>query len=370
MIRIGALVAVLWAVLAAFILIPGHSYAADVAGAEALAGEALRKAAEDAEKDRAAGQEEPTGAETRGATGFKPAKASKPPKNSSGAAPDDKASKSVPIEAKVGYELLGIRNVNPLSGEFEAIFNLSFTCSADCEPSGFLLENGRIVNAAPVVKTPRRKVFLVRSQVLFDVETKTIPFDKQRLEVFLRAEEPGIRYVLDEDATPTKLSLSVMDWKPDTTLLVEKQDVQSTPGEPEPFRYKLGLDVHRTGIWSFLRFMLPSLALMTSAFLVLILPDDFKTKLGMGLAAFIGLIFLQLSVGGRVPVRDELPFWDKYLLVSYATVAGIVGFQLFDNWLKEKEKADLREKFIKASKYAFPAFWLGGELIIAGMTFF
>ena len=116
--------------------------------------------------------------------------------------------------------------------------------------------------------------------------------------------------------------------------------------------------------------MLPSLALMTSAFLVLILPDDFKTKLGMGLAAFIGLIFLQLSVGGRVPVRDELPFWDKYLLISYATVAGIVGFQLLDNYLKEQEKLDLRDKLNKASKYAFPAFWLGGELIIAGFTFF
>ncbi len=281
---------------------------------------------------------------------------------------ESKPLESRPVDAKVGFELLSIRNVNILAGEFEATFNLSFNCSAECEPSGFMLENGRILSAVPVVNQPGRKLYFVRSQNMFDVATRKIPFDEQTLEIRLRTENAGIRYSLDRLATPVDLDLSVVDWAAGKTLQVSHESSAALPGEASSFRSTYRLTVHRPAIWSLLRFMLPALALMVSAFLVLILPDDFKSRLGMSLAAFIGLIFLQLSVGGRVPVRDGLPLWDKYLLISYVAVALVILYLFLDNALKEKELTRIRERVTFYMRALLPASWAVLQSIVAIAT--
>ncbi|GEM_PF-5551596 len=263
-----------------------------------------------------------------------------------------------PIDAKVGFELLGIRNINMLSGEYEALFNLSFKTSAPCEPAGFLIENGRIQSAVPVLKEPDHKVYRVRAQLTFDVDTRKIPFENQDLAIQLRAEDPGIRYEMDPDATPTSLNLSVVDWVPGTQLAVTPMDTSKIDGKNRAFRYQYGVSVHRSVAWSILRFMLPALALTSSAFLVLVLPDDFKSRLGMALAAFIGTVFLQLSVGGRVPIRGGLPFWDKYQVISYITISIVIAYLFIDNALKEKDLTEKRARLTGYVRALLPTAWL------------
>ena len=119
-----------------------------------------------------------------------------------GAAPETRDA-AAPIETKVGFELLGIRNINMLSGEYEAVFNLSFKAPVPVKPEGFLLENGRIQSAVPIVNTPTRKIYQVHGRLNFEVETARIPFDSQKLDIVIQASDPGLRYVMDPEATPT-----------------------------------------------------------------------------------------------------------------------------------------------------------------------
>ncbi|MBM3266360.1 MAG: hypothetical protein FJZ01_01825 [Candidatus Sericytochromatia bacterium] len=274
-----------------------------------------------------------------------------------------------PVKAKVAFELLGIRNVNPLAGQFEADFNLSFKCSGPCEPAEFLLENGRISSAVPVVKEPANKVYLVRAQLIFDVETQRIPFDRQRLLIQLRTEDPAIEYEFDPNETPVDLKLSVVDWVPGKKLDAAPTTTTLGAGDGSAFRYTFGVTVERSVLWSVLRFMLPALALVFSGFLVLVLPSDFKAQLGMALASFIGQIFLQLSLGGRVPVRDTtLPYWDQYLVISYAAIGAVIVYLFVDNALKEKELEEIRKKVTYWVKALVPSTWLALQLLVAITT--
>jgi hypothetical protein len=284
-----------------------------------------------------------------------------------GAAPETRDAVA-PIETKVGFDLLTIRNINMLTGEYEAIFNLSFKAATPFKPEGFLLENGRIQSAVPIVNTPTRKVYQVHGRLNFDVETAKIPFDRQQLDIVLQASDPGLRYVMDPDATPTDLKLSIVDWTAKKTLSVAP--MPAVGQEPsDVFRYRYGVTVDHAMQWSILRFMLPALTLMGSAFLVLVLPDDFKSRLGAALAAFIGTVFLQLSVGGRVPVRDVMTYWDKYQILSYLTIAVLIGYLFYDNALKEKELADLRMRLTKSVRVILPTAWLVVMIAIAVTTF-
>lgn len=284
-----------------------------------------------------------------------------------GAAPETRDA-AAPIETKVGFELLSIRNINMLSGEYEAIFNLSFKAPVPFKPEGFLLENGRIQSAVPIVNTPTRKVYQVHGRLNFEVETARIPFDSQKLDIVLQASDPGLRYVMDPEATPTTVKLSIVDWTAKPTLKVAP--MPSVSDEPsDVFRYRYGIDVHHAMQWSLLRFMLPALTLMGSAFLVLILPDDFKSRLGSALAAFIGTVFLQLSVGGRVPVRDVVTYWDKYQILSYLTIAVLIAYLFYDNALKEKELTDRRTLLTKVVRLVLPAAWLVIMGVITVTTF-
>ncbi|MNK71790.1 hypothetical protein D3C87_912510 [compost metagenome] len=284
-----------------------------------------------------------------------------------GAAPET-GDAVAPIETKVGFELLSIRNVNMLSGEYEAIFNLSFKAPVPFKPEGFMLENGRIQSAVPIVNTPTRKVYQVHGRLNFEVQTARIPFDSQKLDIVIQASDPSLRYVMDPETTPTALKLSIVDWTAKNTLSVAPMP----PVGDEPsdvFRYRYGVDVYHAMQWSILRFMLPALTLMGSAFLVLILPDDFKSRLGSALAAFIGTVFLQLSVGGRVPVRDVVTYWDKYQILSYLTIAVLIGYLFYDNALKEKELTDRRTRLTKAVRIVLPAVWLIAMVTITLTTF-
>jgi hypothetical protein len=273
-------------------------------------------------------------------------------------AADGKPSDGQPITAKVGFQLTDIRNVNMLSGDYDAYFNLIFRTSAPCEPAGFQLENGRIQSAVPLVSEPTYKVYRIRAQLTFDVDTRKIPFDRQDLAIMLRASDPGIRYVMDPEATPTQLKLNIIDWVPSKQLTVTPIEAVTSDANLAPFRYQYQLTLHRSGLWSVLRFMLPAFALTGSAFLVLVLPDDFKSRLGSALAAFIGQVFLQLSVGGRVPVRDGLPFWDKYQLTSYVTIILVIMYLFYDNALKERELVDQRKRLTTFVRAFLPTAWI------------
>ncbi|HYG58388.1 MAG TPA: hypothetical protein VD902_10045 [Symbiobacteriaceae bacterium] len=279
------------------------------------------------------------------------------------------AAEEVPVTAKVGFELQSIRKVNVLTGDFEADFHLSFACSAKCQPGGFLLENGRIVNAVPVVDSPAQKVYLVRAQLSADIDTRKFPFDQQALTITLRAPDDSIHYELDPAATPTNLNVDAAEWRPGNQIQI-LPGAGLKDGAPSVFRYTFGLTINRPLLESILRYMLPALALMFSAMLVLFLdPDDFKTKLGMALSSFIGQIFLQISIGGRIPVREYLTYWDKYLIISYLTVSLIILYVWWDNALKIRERKEIRGRLISVSKVLFPVGWGALQVLTAISTF-
>ncbi len=280
------------------------------------------------------------------------------------------AAEQAPVDAKVGFQLQSIRKVNILTGDFEADFQLSFTCSAECQPGGFLLDNGRIMSAVPIVDSPTQKVFMIRAQLSGDIDTRRFPFDRQKIYIQLRAAQAGIRYELDPLATPKELSVTAAEWIPGNQMEIIPGATLTADGETPVFRYTFGFTLSRPILESILRYMLPALALMFSAFLVLMLdPDDFKTKLGMALSSFIGQIFLQVSIGGRIPVRDYLTFWDKYLIISYITVGLIVLYVLMDNSLKLRERTALRQRLIALTKVAIPATWAALQAFMAITTF-
>jgi hypothetical protein len=111
--------------------------------------------------------------------------------------------------------------------------------------------------------------------------------------------------------------------------------------------------------------MLPALALMFSALLVLVLPQDFKAKLGMVMAAFVGTIFLQLSIGGRVPVLEILTYWDLHLMISYVAIALLIAQVFLDSSLEEKGALVARKQLLFWSRIVIPTSWLAAQAILA-----
>ncbi|HVL06229.1 MAG TPA: hypothetical protein VM388_09575 [Acidimicrobiales bacterium] len=276
-----------------------------------------------------------------------------------------------PIEVGVSIYLMSLGKPDLSAGTYTADFYLIMSCEVECDPSGFELRNGKITSVDAQDESPTRRVFRVNANLTAPLVLSRYPFDRHTLSIEIedRLRPLSQLVYVPKDKNGIDPHVQVPGWELHTDSVRTSTGVHNYPVFDPPdddySLYKYDIEIGRARLASFMKVVLPALAIMATAMLGLMLkPDKALSRMGIHTGALTAAILLHLNITAGIPPTGYLVDADKFMVANYAGVVAAVLSTVYIMMRYDKGADDRATRAYRISFFAVPATWLLGQLIV------
>ncbi len=251
-----------------------------------------------------------------------------------------------PQEARVGFYLMNLYDLNMDEHSFYADFYVWFKWRGDIDPTNIEFVNsiekwsmdnaGFDGDSTPVVLKDgtKYKIFRKEGRFFHSFSLNRFPLDRHALDIQIENPEhpaSSLIYLPDTNAALIRNTLNLVGWESKgCTLVTETHDYGTNFGNPEENaqRYSnLSFNVALARPFSYflLKMLLPLLVVMLVGIGALLLhPEHIDTRSSLPIGALLTAVFLQQSYSDALPDTGYMVLMDKIYLLSYALISVVL----------------------------------------------
>jgi hypothetical protein len=275
-------------------------------------------------------------------------------------------------QVRVGVYLISVRELDLTKGTYIMDFYLNFECDEPCDPSGFQIMNGQILetDAAPGYDTYHNYhviANLYSNFILWDY-----PFDRHWLNLILEdrsLDTSQLVYVADPDLSGVDAYVSLAGWQipPFFDSYVYTHEY---PMFTDYSDYNFSLPIVRPALASFWKGIFASIVIgIVGPLSLLMQPEQISERLALSTSALVGAILYHLTLTSGIPSTGYLTYADKFMLVLYLVLGATLAVTVSQMMLIQAKKETFVHKLHAISRWLVPAAWVVLIIFITVSTY-
>lgn len=275
-----------------------------------------------------------------------------------------------PARVQVGVYLLSVGKLDISAGSYYMDFHLIFHCDRPCQPGNFEIMNGRGYTVEKQEDEPAYKVFRVRGELTTNMNLRSFPFDRHRLQIMLEDKllpDGALQYVPDAQRTGLHGDLVLAGWRIDPAQA--RGAVRSVPyvvfGQSYS-RYTFGVTLERPLLSAFLKGLLPALLIVLSGLLAMFMgPDKIAPRLTVLTSALIASVLFHINQTSAIPPVGYMTFCDRFMLINYLVLLCCLGASILLVNLVDAKQEGRAQRVGRRAAWAGPPAWLLMQVVNA-----
>ena len=263
-----------------------------------------------------------------------------------------------PEKVNVGVYVLNIGKFDVTTGSFTVDFYLDMKCDGACPDQSFEFANGRADSIDTIIDDPDEKFYRIQASLFDDIDLRKYPFDRHVLTIELEDKlltKEKMVYEFDEGNSGVDPSVSVVGWQFDGWGAGVADHYYAAYDETYS-RFVFKIDISRVVMTAVLKSFLPVFFMVLIAMLSLILQSEKVTmRLSLNISTLLAAVMFHLNLTSQIPPVGYLTFADKFMIVTYAVMIGVLlsGILLMRN--NERKNRRMEDDIYRYSLYVLPA---------------